>query len=88
MCKLITLMFYTDSNFRLHHLMIKHFLVRGDILSKEDINSNMPFKNSFFKSAFSVDNVIFGLEDSKLKVLLIRRKGEPYKGEWALARRS
>lgn len=44
----------------------------------------MPFKNTFFQSAFSVDNVIFGLDDSKLKVLLIRRKGEPYKGEWAL----
>ncbi|MEM9548652.1 MAG: NUDIX domain-containing protein [Bacteroidota bacterium] len=44
----------------------------------------MPFKNSFYQSAFSVDNVIFGLDESKLKVLLIRRKGEPYKGEWAL----
>ena len=63
--------------------MIKHFLVRGDILSKED-SKIMPFKNSFYQSAFSVDNVIFGLDESKLKVLLIRRKGEPYKGEWAL----
>lgn len=44
----------------------------------------MPFKNSFFNSAFSVDNVIFGLDDSKLKVLLIRRKSDPFKGEWAL----
>jgi 8-oxo-dGTP diphosphatase len=63
--------------------MIKHFLVRGGILSKED-KSIMPFKNSFFQSAFSVDNVIFGFDNSQLKVLLIRRKGEPFKGEWAL----
>lgn len=44
----------------------------------------MPFRNSFFKSAFSVDNVIFGLSDSKLKVLLIERREEPFFGEWAL----
>jgi len=44
----------------------------------------MPFRNSFFKSAFSVDNVIFGLEDSKLKVLLIKRSEVPFINEWAL----
>ena len=44
----------------------------------------MPFRNSFFKSAFSVDNVIFGLEDSKLKVLLIKRSEVPFLNEWAL----
>jgi 8-oxo-dGTP diphosphatase len=63
--------------------MIKHFLVRGGILSRED-NCTMPFKNSFFQSAFSVDNVIFGLDNSQLQVLLIRRKSEPFEGEWAL----
>lgn len=44
----------------------------------------MPFRNSFFKAAFSVDNVIFGLADTKLKVLLIERREEPFFGEWAL----
>ncbi len=44
----------------------------------------MPFRNSFFKSAFSVDNVIFGLEDTKLKVLLIKRSEVPFINEWAL----
>lgn len=40
--------------------------------------------NSFFKSAFSVDNVIFGFDEGDLKVLLIRRGAEPYRGKWAL----
>ena len=44
----------------------------------------MPFQNEFYKSAFSVDNVIFGFEGENLKVLLIKRKQEPYRGEWAL----
>lgn len=39
---------------------------------------------SFFKSAFSVDNVIFGFDGSALKVLLIYRGAAPYKGKWAL----
>jgi 8-oxo-dGTP diphosphatase len=40
--------------------------------------------SSFFKSAFSVDNVIFGFDDGDLKVLLIQRGAEPYLGLWAL----
>jgi 8-oxo-dGTP diphosphatase len=39
---------------------------------------------SFFKSAFSVDNVIFGFDGGDLKVLLIQRGAAPYKGRWAL----
>lgn len=38
----------------------------------------------FFHAAFSVDNVVFGFDDSDLKVLLIYRGTEPYKGTWAL----
>jgi 8-oxo-dGTP diphosphatase len=38
---------------------------------------------SFFNFGFSVDCVIFGYELGKLKVLLIRRGAEPYKGYWA-----
>jgi 8-oxo-dGTP diphosphatase len=40
--------------------------------------------NNFFKSAFSVDNVIFGFDEGDLKVLLINRGADPFKGMWAL----
>jgi 8-oxo-dGTP diphosphatase len=40
--------------------------------------------DSFFKSAFSVDNVIFGFDEGGLKVLLIQRGAPPFKGKWAL----
>ena len=40
--------------------------------------------NNFFRSAFTVDNVIFGFDDGTLKVLLIRRNEEPYNDYWAL----
>jgi 8-oxo-dGTP diphosphatase len=38
----------------------------------------------FFKSAFSVDNVIFGFDGGDLKVLLIQRNKAPYAHKWAL----
>jgi len=38
----------------------------------------------FFKSAFTVDNIIFGFDEDDLKVLLIERQEEPYKDKWAL----
>jgi len=44
----------------------------------------MPFQNEFYKSAFSVDNIIFGFDKDNLKVLLIKRKTDPYRGQWAL----
>jgi len=34
--------------------------------------------------AVTVDIVIFTIRDDQLKLLLIRRAGEPYQGEWAL----
>lgn len=40
--------------------------------------------DNFFKSAFSVDSVIFGFDDYDLKVLLIKRGAPPFKGKWAL----
>jgi 8-oxo-dGTP diphosphatase len=40
--------------------------------------------DTFFKSAFTVDNVIFGFDEGDLKVLLIKRGEEPYLGYWAL----
>lgn len=38
----------------------------------------------FFKSAFSIDSVIFGFETDQLKVLLIKRGQDPYLGYHAL----
>ena len=40
--------------------------------------------DNFFKSAFTVDNVIFGFDEGNLKVLLIKRGEAPDKGMWAL----
>jgi len=34
--------------------------------------------------AVTTDIVIFSLRDNELKLLLIKRKGEPFKGKWAL----
>lgn len=39
---------------------------------------------NFFSIAFSVDNVILGFDEGKIKVLLIRRGQEPFKDAWAL----
>ena len=38
----------------------------------------------FFKSAFSVDNVIFGFDQLDLKVILIRRGAQPFKDKWVV----
>lgn len=40
--------------------------------------------NSFFKSAFTIDNVIFGFDEGDLKVLLIKRGEAPFKEKWGL----
>jgi 8-oxo-dGTP diphosphatase len=40
--------------------------------------------DTFFKSAFSVDNVIFGFDGGDLKVLLIKRTGAMFPNMWAL----
>ena len=40
--------------------------------------------DTFFKSAFSVDNIIFGFDEEGLKVLLIKRGMIPYQDQWAL----
>lgn len=51
-------------------------------LAQDDLYS-IPI-DAFFKSAFSVDCVIFGYHENTLKVLLIERGAEPYGGFWAL----
>lgn len=44
---------------------------------------NGPF-DDFFKSAFTVDTIIFGFDESNLKVLLIKRGEVPFANQWAL----
>ncbi len=44
----------------------------------------MSEEKKFFKSAFSVDPVIFGFDQGDLKVLLIKRGVQPFKDQWAL----
>lgn len=34
--------------------------------------------------SISTDSVIFFMKDSKLQILLVKRKADPYKGKWAL----
>jgi 8-oxo-dGTP diphosphatase len=44
---------------------------------------SIPLKD-FFTCAMSVDCVIFGYVEGEVKVLLIERGAEPFKGKWAL----
>lgn len=44
----------------------------------------MSFTYPYARPALTVDCVVFGLDDDDLKVLLIRRDLEPFKGKWAL----
>ena len=44
----------------------------------------MAYLDEFFKVAITVDNVIFGFDEADLKILLITRGEEPFKGNWAL----
>ena len=38
----------------------------------------------YAKSAFTVDNIIFGFDEGDLKVLVIKRGEAPYENQWAL----
>jgi len=44
----------------------------------------MPYTYEYARPSLTVDVVIFGLDDSGLKVLLIQRGQEPFRGRWAL----
>ena len=44
----------------------------------------MAFSYEFPRPALTVDCVVFGLDDEDLKVLLIERGLDPFKGSWAL----
>lgn len=42
------------------------------------------YKYEYPRPSVTVDCIIFGLEENKIKVLLIKRGSEPYIGKWAL----
>ena len=44
----------------------------------------MPYTYEYPRASLTVDCVIFGLDEGGLKVLLIQRDIEPFKGKWAL----
>src|SRR5437879_10228731 len=44
----------------------------------------MPHTYEYPRAALTVDCVVFGFDEGELKVLLIRRGLEPFKGRWAL----
>src|SRR6266496_5554526 len=44
----------------------------------------MPHTYQYPRAALTVDCVVFGLDESELKLLLIERALEPFKGKWAL----
>lgn len=44
----------------------------------------MPHTYEFPRAALTTDSIVFGLDEDDVKVLLIKRGLEPYKGKWAL----
>ena len=44
----------------------------------------MSFTYEYARPALTADCVVFGLDDEELKILLIQRGIEPFKGQWAL----
>ena len=44
----------------------------------------MPYSYQYSRAALTVDCVVFGFDEGELKVLLIERGLEPFKGRWAL----
>src|SRR4051794_23228147 len=44
----------------------------------------MPYTYKYPRAALTVDCVVFGSDETELKVLLIERALEPFKGKWAL----
>ena len=44
----------------------------------------MPFTYQYERPALTVDCVVFGFDEGELKILLIERALEPFRGKWAL----
>jgi 8-oxo-dGTP diphosphatase len=49
-----------------------------------NINTDITHIDDFFKTAFSVDCVIFGFDNDDLKILVIKCETPPYVGQWSL----
>lgn len=47
-------------------------------------NNHQKTFDNYFRSAFTVDNVIFGFDEGDLKILLIKRNEDPFNNYWAL----
>src|SRR5881397_1298184 len=45
---------------------------------------SMPYTYQYPRPALTVDCVVFGFDEGELKVLLIQRELEPFRGKWAL----
>lgn len=45
---------------------------------------NMSFTYEYPRPSVTVDCILFGFDDAELKILLIQRGGEPFRGKWAL----
>lgn len=43
----------------------------------------MPFTYEYPRPSVTVDCILFGFDEGELKVLLIQRNGEPFRGSWA-----
>lgn len=55
-----------------------------DIVLKGHLDAGMPYTYDHPHPAVTVDAVVFGFDESDLKVLLIQRDVAPFKGRWAL----
>ena len=44
----------------------------------------LPYKYQYPHPAVAADCLVFGYNGNSLKILLIRRKNDPYKGYWAV----
>ena len=55
-----------------------------NIDNSQHLKDSMSLVESYHKAAITVDCVIFGFEDEKLKILLIRSDLEQFKGKWSL----
>src|ERR1700690_319004 len=44
----------------------------------------MTYTYKYERPNLAVDCVVFGLDEEDLKIILIERNGEPYRGKWAL----
>jgi len=82
------IVFFTKSPSKSHLFLLKlsRMAISKNIsktrIEQDDLYS-IPI-DEFFKSAFSVDCVIFGYHEIELKVLLIQRGTDPFQDYWAL----